>query len=94
MGEVGQESRVATELPYISGPISDAWQLIVLLLTLLCSEIYECFDFNEPYFPFFAPKIADAIIPYPCKVLKAFNRHLNHNREFTMITRKTLRDHF
>jgi len=82
------------ESPYISGLISDAWQLIALLLTLLCSGIYERFGFNESYFPFFVPEIADAIILYARKVLKTFNRHLNHNREFTMITRKILRDHF
>ena len=40
MGEVGQESRIAIGLPYISGPISEAWKLIALLLTLLCSGIY------------------------------------------------------
>ena len=98
MGEVGRGSIVAIGSPYISGPISEAWKrawkLIALLITLLCSVIYECFDFNEPYFPFFAPKIADAIILYSCKVLKTFNRHLYHNREFTMITGKTLHNHF
>ena len=94
MHEVGRESRVAIESSCISGPISDAWQLIALLLTLLCSGIYERFGFNESYFPFFVPEIADAIILYARKVLKTFNRHLNHNREFTMITGKTLRDHF
>ena len=50
---------------------------------------YECF--NESYFtihPFFALKIADAIILYACKVLKIFNRHLNHKHEFTVITGK------
>ena len=93
MHEVGRESRVAIESSCISGPISDAWQLIALLLTL-CSGIYERFGFNESYFPFFVPEIADAIILYARKVLKTFNRHLNHNREFTMITGKTLRDHF
>ena len=58
---------------------------------------YERFNFNESYFtihPFFALKIADAIILYAREVLKIFNRHLNHKREFTIITRKTLRDHF
>ena len=94
MYEVGRESRVAIESSYISGPISVAWQLIALLLVLLCSEIYKRFDFNEFYFPFFAPKITDAIILYARKVLKTFNRHLNHNCEFTMITGNTLRDHF
>ena len=82
------------ELPYISGPISNAWQLIALLLALLCCGIYKCFDFNETYFTihsFFAPKTADTIIFYVCKVLKTFNCRLNHNREFTMITGKTLR---
>ena len=92
MYEVGRESRVAIESSYISGPISVAWQLIALLLMLLCSGIYECFDFT--FHSFFAPKIANAIILYARKVLKTFNRHLNHNREFTMITRKTLHDHF
>ena len=85
MHKVGRESRVAIESSCISRPISDAWQLIVLLLTLLCSGIYKCFDFNESYFSFFVPKIADAIILYARKVLKTFNCHLNHNREFTMI---------
>ena len=94
MYQVGQESGVAIESSYIFGPISDAWQLIALLLALLCSGIYERLDFNESYFPFFAPKIADAIILCARKVLKTFNRHLNHNREFTMITRNTLRDYF
>ena len=61
---------------------------------MYCSGIYEHFDLNEPYFPFFAPKIADTIILYSRKVLKTFNRHLNHNHEFTMITGKTLRDYF
>ena len=55
--EVGWESRVAIKSSCISGPISDAWQLIALLLTLLCSGIYERFDFNESYFPFFVPKL-------------------------------------
>ena len=43
---------------------------------------------------FFAPKIADAIVLYARKVLKRFNHHLNCKREFTMITGKTLHDHF
>ena len=94
MNEIGRGSIVAIESSCISGPISEAWQLIALLLTLLCSGIYEHFGFNESYFPFFVPEIADAIILYARKVLKTFNRHLNHNREFTMITGKTLRDHF
>ena len=97
MGEVVQESRVTIESPYIFRPISDAWQLIVLLLTLLCCGIYKCFDFNESYLTihsFFGPKIVDAIIHYAHKVLKTFNRHLNHNHEFTMITGKTLCNHF
>ena len=65
MGEVGQKVESPSSRHIcISGPISDAWQLIVLLLALLCSGIYECFDFNESYFPFFAPKIADTIILY------------------------------
>ena len=58
---------------------------------------YERFNFNESYFtiyPFFALKIADAIILYEREVLKIFNRHLNHKREFTTTTRKTLHDHF
>ena len=92
MGEVGRESRIA--IYFQTNFRTEAWQLIVLLLTLLCSGIYERFDFNEPYFPFFVPKIADTIILYSRKVLKTFNCHLNHNREFTMITGNTLRDHF
>ena len=80
MHEVGRESRVAIESSCISGPISDAWHLIALLLALLCSAIYERFDFNESYFPFFVPKIADAIILYACKVL-TFNCHLHHNHD-------------
>ena len=43
---------------------SDRWQLIVLLLMLLCCGIYKSFDFTESYFTihsFFAPKIADMI---------------------------------
>ena len=58
---------------------------------------YECFNSDESYFtihPFFALKIADAIILYMREVLKIFNRHLNHKREFTIITEKTLRNHF
>ena len=49
---------------------------------------YERFNFNESYFtihPFFARKIADAIIFYAREVLKIFNRHLNHKHEFTII---------
>ena len=86
---VGQESRVAIESPYISGPISNAWQLIALL----CCGIYKYYDFNESYFTihsFFAHTIADAIILYVCKVLKTFNHHLNRKHEFIMIARKTL----
>ena len=43
---------------------------------------------------FFATKIADTIILYARKMLKTFNHHLNHKCEFTMITGKTLCDHF
>ena len=58
MDEVGQESKVTIELPYISGLISGASQLTVSL----------CCGFT--------------------------NHHLNHKCEFTIITGKTLRDHF
>ena len=80
-------------------PISNAWQLIALLLALLLALlcIYKRFDFTQSYFTihsFFAPKIADTIILYVRKVLITFNRHLNCKREFTMIIGKTLRDHF
>ena len=72
MGEVGRESgRIA--IYFRTDFRMEAWQLIVLLLTLLCSGIYWRFDFNEPYFPFFAPEIADAIILYSRKVLKTFS---------------------
>ena len=76
---------------------SNTWQLIVLLLALLCDGIYKRFDFNESYFTihsFFVPEIADAFILYVHKVLKTFNHHLNHKLEVTMITKKTLRDLF
>ena len=59
--------------------------------------LYKCFNFNESYFtihPFFALKIADVIILYAREVLKVSDRHLNHKREFTIITGKTLLDHF
>ena len=52
---------------------------------------YERFNFNESYFtihPFFTLKIADAIILYAREVLKIFNRHLNHKREFTVIAER------
>ena len=78
---------------YFQRPVFNAWQLIVLL----CCGIYKRFDITESYFTihsFFAPKIADTIFLYAHKVLKAFNRHLNCKREFTMITRKTLHNHF
>ena len=67
MGEVGRESRIT--IYFQTDFRMEAWQLIALLLTLLCSGIYERFDFNELYFAFFAPKIADTIILYSHKVL-------------------------
>ena len=82
---------------YFQRLISDAWQLIMLLFALFCCGIYKRFDFNESYFTihsFFAPKVADGIILYAHKVLKTFNRHLNCKCEFTMITGKTLCNHF
>ena len=100
MGKVGRESSRHRVAMYCSRGrwISDsAWQLIALLLALLCCGIYKRFDFTESYFTihsFFVPKIADATILHACKLLKTFNCHLNRKREFTMITGKTLRDHF
>ena len=86
MDEVGQKSEVAIELPYTSGLISDS--IFVLWF-------YERFNFNKSSIhPFFALKITDAIILYAHEVLKIFNRHLNHKHEFTIITGKTLCDHF
>ena len=93
MDKVGQESEVAIESPYISGLISNAWQLTTSLccgfmsaLTLMTSTLLFIYSF--------ALKIADAIILYAREVLKIFNHHLNHKYEFTIITGKTLRDHF
>ena len=97
MGKVGWEGSRHQVTIYFQRLISNAWQLIVLLLMLLCCRIYKRFDFTESYctiHSFFAPKIADATILYARKVLITFNRHLNCKREFTMITGKTLRDHF
>ena len=92
-GGMGTRLAKKVESPYISRPISNAWQLIALL----CCGIYKRFDFNESYFTFhsfFVPKIADVIILYAHKVLKTFNHHLNHKCEFTITTGKTLHDHF
>ena len=88
-GRSWRRSEVAIESPYISGSISDVWQLTALLhcgftsaLTLtspssiLCSQ--NCWR----------------VYPLCAQVLKTFNCHLNHKREFTIITRKTLHDHF
>ena len=89
MDEVGQESEVAIYFR------ADFWCLAVDNVFVLW--FHERFNFNESYFtiyPFFALKIADTIILYAREVLKIFNRHLNHKREFTIITRKTLHDHF
>ena len=92
MDEVGRESSRHRVAKYFQRPISNAWQLIALLLALLCSRIYKRFDFTESYFTihsFFTPKNSDTIISYARKVLKIFNCHLNCKREFTMITGKT-----
>ena len=92
MDDVGRESSRHRVAKYFQRPISDAWQLIALLLALLCCRIYKRFDFIKSYFTihsFFAPKNADTIIFYARKVLKTLNRHLNCKRKFTMITGKT-----
>ena len=74
---------------------ADFWCLAVDSVFVLW--FYERLNFNESYFtihPFFALIIADAIILYKCEVLKIFNCYLDHKREFTVITGKSLRDHF
>ena len=74
---------------------ADFWCLSVDSVFVLW--FYKRFNFNESYFtihPFFALKIADAIILYAYEVLKIFNRHLNHKHEFAIIIGKTLHDHF
>ena len=93
MDEVGQESEVAIESPYISRLISDAWQLTASLCCVFTSAL-TLMSPNFTIHPFFALKIADAIILYAHEVLKIFNRHLNHKCDFTRITEKTLHDHF
>ena len=75
MDEVGQESKVAIELPYISKLISDAWKLTA---SLCCGFTSALTLMSPTIHPFFALKIADAIILYACEMLKIFNRHLNH----------------
>ena len=92
MGEVSRESRIDRHIFPDRFP-NGSLAVDSIVAHVVCSGIYERFDFNDPYLPFFAPKIADAIILYSRKVL-TFNRHLNRNREFTMITGNTLRDHF
>ena len=99
IGKVGWESscyRVACIFPG-----ADFWCLAVdsivacavVLWNLQALRLYWFFTIHS-FHSFFAPKIPDAFILHASKVLKRFNRHLNHKCELTMITRKTLRDHF
>ena len=71
---------------HISGLISDAWQLTALL----------CFGFTSALTLLFNHSLLSKllIILYVHKVLRIFNHHLNHKCKFTIITGKTLRDHF
>ena len=45
-------------------------------------------------YPFLTSRNADMTIFYSRKVLKTFNHHLNYKRKLTIITAKTLCDHF
>ena len=92
MYEAGRESRVAIESPYFR---TDFRCLAVDSVVARVVEFMSVLTLTSSTFhSFFATKIADAIILYVQKVLKTFNRHVNHNCEFTMITGNTLRDHF
>ena len=93
MDEVGQESEVTIESPYIFGLISDAWQLTASLccgfmstLTLMSATLLFIHSLLS--------KLLTRLSFFACEVLKIFNRHLNYKHEFTIITGKTLRDHF
>ena len=62
-------------------------------IVMLCGEFYKLFkDSWFTIYPSFAPRIAVTIILYSCKVLKAFNCHLNHKLKFAIITRSILHD--
>ena len=89
MDKVDQESEVTIELPYISGLISDAWQLTALLCCCFTSTLTPTLLFIYSLLPKLLMRLSIML-----KVLKIFNHYLNHKHEFTIITGKTLRDHF
>ena len=94
MNEVGQESKVTIKLPYISGLISDAWQLTA---SMCCGFTSTLTLIMSPTLLFIHSLLSKLLMPlslYAREVLKIFNRHLNHKREFTIITGKTLRGYF
>ena len=89
MDKVDQESEVAIESPYISGLISNTWQLTALLCCCFMSTLTPTLLFIYSLLPKSLMRLS-----FMHKVLKIFNHYLNYKYEFTIITGKTVRDHF
>ena len=79
MGEVGRESSHHWVTIYFQKPISDA----CIAVDSIVAYIVVLWNLQALWLCWVLHK-----------VLETFNRHLNRKREFTMITRKTLHDHF